>query len=480
MLTIRTALSRVSLLLVIALLLPVIISKVAHGAQREAIDYCVDPDWLPYEAIRDGKHVGISSDYLAILAEKLNVDFRLVPTNTWLETLEFLQQGKCHLVPILNASESRSQYLKFSEVYFSAPNVLVSTDNQPFLQDVDNIGARKLGMPRGYRMVEFLERYYPAIEFRLMDNEKEALIAVSKGDIDLTITSILSANSYIQSAELNNLKIAGWALLEDRLRVGVTEQYEHLLPAINTALEEINDGHRMDIYQRWSNVKIVNEPDYHLFWKAASVTGIVFVLVFIYFLMLRRMNWKLQQQNNELEMLRRQLEASNKELSYSSSHDPLTQLYNRHHFNQQLQRRVEDLGETCVLIVDVDHFKQVNDEFGHSAGDEILLQFADVLRQEVRATDVVARWGGEEFVIFCPQTNVKDAQLLCERLLSSVRQKSFEPVAQLTCSIGGARLAENETVNECLERADKALYRAKNKGRDTWLWDGEASTAPAS
>ena len=338
MLTIRTALSRVSLLFVIALLLPVIISKVAHGAQREAIDYCVDPDWLPYEAIRDGKHVGISSDYLAILADKLNVDFRLVPTNTWLETLEFLRQGKCHLVPILNASESRSQYLKFSEVYFSAPNVLVSTDNQPFLQDVDNIGARKLGMPRGYRMVEFLERYYPAIEFRLMDNEKEALIAVSKGDIDLTITSILSANSYIQSAELNNLKIAGWALLEDRLRVGVTEQYEHLLPAINTALEEINDGHRMDIYQRWSNVKIVNEPDYRLFWKAASVTGIVFVLVFIYFLMLRRMNWKLQQQNNELEMLRRQLEASNKELSYSSSHDPLTQLYNRHHFNQQLQR----------------------------------------------------------------------------------------------------------------------------------------------
>ena len=63
------------------------------------------------------------------------------------------------------------------------------------------------------------------------------------------------------------------------------------------------------------------------------------------------MNWKLQQQNNELEMLRRQLEASNKELSYSSSHDPLTQLYNRHHFNQQLQRRVEDLGETCVLAL---------------------------------------------------------------------------------------------------------------------------------
>ncbi|NWO06839.1 MAG: GGDEF domain-containing protein [Alteromonadaceae bacterium] len=328
-------------------------------------------------------------------------------------------------------------------------------------------------------MVEFLERYYPAIEFRLMDNEKEALIAVSKGDIDLTITSILSANSYIQSAELNNLKIAGWALLEDRLRVGVTEQYEHLLPEINTVLGEINDGQRMDIYQRWSNVKIVNEPDYRLFWEAALATGIVFVLAFIYFLMLRRMNWKLQQQNNELEILRLQLEASNKELSYSSSHDPLTQLYNRHHFNQQLQRRVEDLGETCVLIVDVDHFKQVNDKFGHSVGDEILRQFSDVLRQEVRATDVVARWGGEEFVIFCPQTNVKDAQLLCERLLTSVRQKSFEPVAQLTCSIGGARLVENETVNECLERADKALYRATNKGRDIWSWGGEPGTAPA-
>lgn len=480
MLTKRVAPGRVSLLFVIAFSLPIIVSKAALGAEQETIRYCVDPDWLPYEAIRDGKHVGISSDYLAILANKLNVDFRLIPTDTWLETLEFLQQGKCHLVPILNTSESRSPYLKFSEVYFSAPNVLVSTDNQPFLQDVDNIGERKLGMPRGYRMVEFLERYYPAIEFHLMENEKEALIAVSKGDIDLTITSILSANSYIQSAELNNLKIAGWALLEDRLRVGVTEEYEYLLPAINTVLGEINDGQRMDIYQRWSNVKIVNEPDYRLIWKAASVTGVVFVLALVYFLMLWRVNRKLQRQNNELEMLRLQLEASNKELSYSSSHDPLTQLYNRHHFNQQLQRRVEDLGDTCVLIVDVDHFKQVNDKFGHSVGDEILRQFSDVLRQEVRATDVVARWGGEEFVIFCPQTNVKDAQLLCERLLTSVRQTSFEPVAQLTCSIGGARLVENETVNECLERADKALYRAKNKGRDTWSWGGEPGTAPAS
>lgn len=480
MLTNRTAFSRASLLFVITLLLLVIMSKAAQAIERETIHYCVDPDWLPYEAIRDGKHVGISSDYLAILANKLNVDFRLIPTDTWLETLEFLQQGKCHLVPILNASENRSRYLKFSEVYFSAPNVLVSTDNQPFLQDVDNIGERKLGMPRGYRMVEFLERYYPSIEFRLMENEKEALIAVSKGDIDLTITSILSANSYIQSAELNNLKIAGWALLEDRLRVGVTEKYEHLLPAINTVLGEINDGQRMDIYQRWSNVEIVHEPDYRLLWKVASVTGIVFILAAGYFLMLWRMNRKLQRKNNELEILRQQLEASNKELSYSSSHDPLTQLYNRHHFNQQLQRRVEDLGETCVLIVDVDHFKQVNDKFGHSVGDEILRQFADILRSEVRATDVVARWGGEEFVIFCPQTHVKDAQLLCERLLTSVRLKSFEPVAQLTCSIGGARLLENETVNECLERADKALYRAKNTGRDTWSWGGEPGTAPAS
>lgn len=445
----------------------------AEGNEEKplSIDYCIDPDWLPYEAIRDGEHVGISSDYLNILSEALNIDFRLVRTSSWTQTLDYLREGQCHFAPMLNQTDSRDRFLNFSDVYFSAPNVIISTKDQPFLQSVENIAGQRLGVPEGYRMVEFLQTYYPEIEFIQMSSEKAALHAVANGEIDLTISSILSANSYIASESLYNLKISGWAILEDRLRMGVSPEYSHLLPAINEVLNNIDDGQHLHIYQQWGNAKIISEPDYRLLQQVLLVALVIFALLLIYFQGLRQSNRKLQRKNAELKSLHEQLEVSNNELNYISTHDPLTQLYNRHYLSQEMQRRSNDSEQTCVLIADIDNFKTINDTHGHSAGDDILQEFAQVLKEVVRGNDVVARWGGEEFVILCPQTDMKAAQLLCQRLLEAVRSHTFCKVGKLNCSIGGAALRDDETINQCLDRADQALYRAKNAGRDTWLWD---------
>jgi ABC-type amino acid transport substrate-binding protein len=97
----------------------------------ENVTYCVDPNWAPYEAIRNNLHVGISAEYLEIIADIGNLSFTLVPTESWQQSLEFVQQGRCQVIPMLNTSDYRRQFLDFSLPYFEAPNVLIAKEGTP-------------------------------------------------------------------------------------------------------------------------------------------------------------------------------------------------------------------------------------------------------------------------------------------------------------------------------------------------------------
>jgi diguanylate cyclase (GGDEF)-like protein len=136
-----------------------------------------------------------------------------------------------------------------------------------------------------------------------------------------------------------------------------------------------------------------------------------------------------------------------------------------------------------ILIADIDLFKNVNDRWGHEAGDVALVKLAEVLRDCTRNSDVISRWGGEEFVIFCPQINELHASVICNRIRHHLQRNSIQvPGAEpfhLTLSIGAAMFApslHDEPWEAALARADQALYQVKNNGRDGWAL--AASTQP--
>lgn len=156
--------------------------------------------------------------------------------------------------------------------------------------------------------------------------------------------------------------------------------------------------------------------------------------------------------------------------------DQLTGLYNRRyleaHLQKLLQKNLEANKTLCVLYLDIDHFKEVNDTYGHGVGDEILRTFAFRVKDNLRTVDLVARLGGEEFVAILPDTSEETAMFIAERLRREIGGKPFKcsvPDGELTVttSIGGALIrAEHFSVQEALDTADKALYEAKNSGRD--------------
>lgn len=171
-----------------------------------------------------------------------------------------------------------------------------------------------------------------------------------------------------------------------------------------------------------------------------------------------------------LERAHKLMFITQKELARSASTDGLTGLWNRSRIEQLFARecaRARRYGTPfSVILIDIDHFKEVNDTHGHTVGDTVLRQFAQLLRNNVRQVDQVGRLGGEEFLIVLPEINAKQARAAAETLRQRINHHQFETVQHKTASFGVTQYYGKETLQSMLDRVDQALYAAKNNGRD--------------
>lgn len=173
---------------------------------------------------------------------------------------------------------------------------------------------------------------------------------------------------------------------------------------------------------------------------------------------------------NRLAEAHAELALKNKELELISSTDKLTGIYNRlkldELFSQELARTARHERPLSLLILDLDHFKSVNDTYGHLAGDKVLVATARLLAANTRANDIPGRWGGEEFMLVCPETDGAHGAIMAEKLRKQMSEHQLPSVERLTLSIGIASYRPGDTEKDMVLRADAALYRAKELGRN--------------
>src|SRR3989338_6130039 len=154
--------------------------------------------------------------------------------------------------------------------------------------------------------------------------------------------------------------------------------------------------------------------------------------------------------------------------------DSLTEMHTRRHimerFEEELKRASMRNIQLSFLMIDVDHFKRINDEHGHLTGDQILREIAHLIRENVREIDIIARFGGEEFCVILPDTDSPGARYVAQRIREAVENKqitAYDTVVKTTVSIGMATFAKDgTTTSELVDKADKALYQAKQNGRN--------------
>lgn len=158
------------------------------------------------------------------------------------------------------------------------------------------------------------------------------------------------------------------------------------------------------------------------------------------------------------------------DLGQKAVHDPLTGAYNRAFLESNYDRIIQKIGyhqkALCVMMLDIDYFKKINDTYGHNRGDDVLKYFVKVLNKSIHDEDILIRWGGEEFIILLAVESNEQALKIAEHLRHMIETAYFEEVDQITCSIGVTLLNDGENMMQTIKHADEALYQAKAKGRN--------------
>jgi len=168
--------------------------------------------------------------------------------------------------------------------------------------------------------------------------------------------------------------------------------------------------------------------------------------------------------------LEKKLAEEYRKAKHLSVTDSLTGLFNRQKLDNalddEIKRATRSFSPFCVILLDLDDFKRVNDTYGHLVGDKILIEISEILRHKARETDIVGRWGGEEFMIVCPVTDGLGGKEFAEKIRVQIEQHSFPTIGKNTASVGIVNYEQSDDVKSILERVDKALYQAKTQGKN--------------
>ena len=173
---------------------------------------------------------------------------------------------------------------------------------------------------------------------------------------------------------------------------------------------------------------------------------------------------------NKYVKLTHELDQKIEEITRLAETDQLTKIYNRVKFEKELKKEINRVeryeNKLSLIMFDIDHFKKVNDNYGHDVGDRVLIEMTNIVNEKIRKTDIFARWGGEEFMILTPNTSLSFAIKLAERIRENIEQKKIEKVNQITCSFGVTKYKEKDDFDSFTKRVDDALYQAKENGRN--------------
>ncbi|WP_051299784.1 diguanylate cyclase [Methylobacter luteus] len=435
--------------------------ELAYIQALEKISLCVHPQWMPYERIEHGRHIGISADYFNLLQKMIPTPIRLVRTSSWTQSLEFARQRKCDILSLVAPTPERKKYWNFTPPYLSSPLVIATRTDELFVADIENVLDKKLGIIKGHAFSELLRNKYPSIDLIEFDTLDEGLDKVAQGELFGFLDSLATIGYALQNHYISELKIAGKFDDKHELGIGIRNDDPKLLTIFEKMTNAIPAIEHQAIINKWIAVKYEKGTDHGLLWKALAGMVVIGLLLLYRHLVQAKYLKEIAKQNELLLKL--------------SITDKLTQVYNRAKLDDILQEQF-DLYQRyrrpfSIIMMDIDHFKSINDNCGHLTGDAVLIDIADILKNHIRHTDIVGRWGGEEFMIICLHNTVERAAILAEKLRAQIKAHHFKHEQQITASFGVAQISDGINIEQLVKQADDALYKAKNAGRNKVITD---------
>jgi signal transduction histidine kinase len=268
---------------------------------KKFITMCVEPDWLPYEKIEDGKHIGIAADYMNLMGKAISTKIKLIPTKNWSQTLQYARERKCDIVSTAINTKKRREYLTFTDSYMNASLAILSAIDRPFVDNIQQVKNEKFAVVKDYAYANLLIKKYPYIKFVEVMNMKEGIKLVKKGEVFGFIDTLPTLAYAIQKDYIGQLKITGKLEEQSNLSVGVRNDEPILRDILNKALSKITPLQKQKILNKWISINYQKNLDYKFMSKflfGVFIVVLIFALLYRQFL-LKDLNKKLNKRVKE-------------------------------------------------------------------------------------------------------------------------------------------------------------------------------------
>lgn len=247
------------------------------------IKMCVDPFWKPIEFIEDGEHKGLTSDYFKIFSKVINKEIRLVPTESWAQTLEYVKEHKCDIISAAAYTKDRAEYLDFTPPYLELPWVFATRSDANYIYELEQIKDRAIGMVKGYSNITVLKNRYPDLKIVEFDNLDEGLKALSNKKIFTFIDTPSTIVHSIRKQNLVNLKISGQLKDVWNLSVATRNDQPVLKEIFDYAVAHLTPLEKQKLLDKWYTVKFEKSVDYDLI-LVVSIIFLIILSMFLYIL----------------------------------------------------------------------------------------------------------------------------------------------------------------------------------------------------
>lgn len=539
----------------------------AYLKKKKRITLCIDPKWMPFEQFdEEGKYTGMSSEYFKIFQKEISIPIDLIRTRSWAQTMKFAKNRKCDILSLAMPTHERNKYMNFTLPYISTPLVLATKPNVQFIDQLESLANKRVGITKGYAFNEIIRKDYPNIHIVDVKNMEEGLQKVVNGELFGFIDALATIGYLFQTKFTGELKISGKFDNKWELGIAVRKDDLILLNIFNKMIQNLPKNLKQTILNKYIGIHYKQGFDYTLLWKVIILFSILALFLYYRYYTTNNYNKKI---DNYLKMInshvlvstsdingtitdasdalceltgyskdeligknhnifrhkdmpheafkdlwetiqdgnswRGEVKNRNKDGSFYwaeviisplynrqmriegfsairhditdkkaleklSITDTLTKIPNRLYLDNNYEKEVKRVdrygGDLSIILIDIDFFKSINDTHGHDIGDKILIEVSHLLQKNIRKIDILGRWGGEEFLIICPQTPLENAQKLANNLRKLLENNQFHLIDNITCSFGVTKYLPSDEKNETFKRADKALYEAKTTGRN--------------
>lgn len=401
--------------------------------------------WAPINMYDDNEKLsGIAIDFWKLISERANIKTDTTIVKKWNTVLNAIEKKNADITLGTTFDINKKDYAIFSTPYISFPVAFATLFDRRFIPDGSFLEGQKVAVGENYSSYLIMKKNYPNINFIQVKNTEEALKLLSAGEVDAAIDVLPVIAHLISINGYSNLKIAGTS--QDNIEISFMSRndYPELIQIINRHIALLTPEDKNKIIKEWLTVKFDKRYiDKNLLINAGIVVAAL-IIIFIY-----------RQRSSNIYK---------EQLEFLSNTDSLTGLKNRRKIDKILNEQIKN-KKFAIILMDVDHFKSINDDFGHLIGDEVLIELAEILKYNVNANDIIGRWGGEEFLIICKNTTLHEAENLAQRLRNLIENKNFK-IKKVTASFGVSVAKNDLELKDILANADRALYKAKENGRN--------------